>query len=265
MSEIEAGYGYVDDESQIDSGSALVFGLNPGIIMTKFEYITNGGKDGAEQEALDIVFNINGTDRGNRLFPIVKAFGKDNEEITDPKDPAFQQAFKDLNAIISHIMHCYVPKDSLITALSVPMQGFKDYCTILMGLLPSNYHEIKLDAFAQYQWQIKGEATRTYLQLPSKMKYGKWLVPSVPAQNEDGSVGSWKEFRKTDPSDGDPNALYYQDGAGNIHPFTRNGWFVNSNFATQQKADDDTPPPPAGMAAPTAEGGAPTASAKGWS
>lgn len=247
----EGGYGYVDPEGEIGGSGGLNFGLNPEVTMTKFEYIKNGGKDGAEGEALDIIFNVNGVDKGNRKFPVTKAFSTDgsNEDITDPKAPEMQAARKDFNAIMTHIMHCFVSKENLITALSVPMQNFEQYCKILMGLLPPKFNEIKLDLFAQWQWQYSGENTKTYLEIPKKMKQGIWLHKAVKPVKADGSPSSWKEFKKTDPQDNDNMALYYQDEAGNIHPFTRNGWFVNSNFGSQQKeAENDTPPPALGTA-----------------
>lgn len=243
MSEQAGGYGYVDDESEIGSSGGLNFGLNQGITLSKFEYITNGGKDGAEAEALDIVFTINGVDKGYRKFPITKAFIKGTqEETTDPASAEMKDSFKDLNAVITHVMHCFVSREDLTIALSVPLTGFKQFCQILMGLLPKNFSEIKLDLFAQYQWQFSGENTKTFLEIPKKMKQGKWLCPSVPAIDADGKPDLWRENRIENPNDNVTTALYYTDGAGNMHPFTRNGWFMNSNFATQQKEVDDTPP-----------------------
>lgn len=270
MTEEVGGYGYVDDESEIGSGgSSMSFGLNPKVRMTKFELIANAGKDGAEAEALDIVFNINGKDKSMRKFPVTKAFAKDgnNTEVTDPKAPEMQEAYKDLNALITHVMHCFVSKENLIIALSVPMTGFSDYVKILMGLLPANYADIDLDLFGQYQWQISGDNDKTYLEIPKKMKQGKWLCVSVPAQNPDGTIGQWTEVKKENPNDNDALALSYVDGMGTLHPFTRNGWFMNSNYANQQKDDSSTPPASAMAPTPQAEAGTPgaaLATAKGW-
>lgn len=262
----EGGYGYVDDEGEIGGSGGLNFGLNTNVYMTKFEYIKNGGKDGAEQEALDIVFNVNGFEKNYRKFPIVKAFkatvkGQPQEETTDPKSPEMKEAFKDLNACFTHIMHCFVSTEDLTTAISVPISGFQQFCQILMGLLPKDYPSIKLDLFAMYQWQISGEALKTYLEIPKKMKYGRWLAVSPVALNADGTPGEWQEVRKTNPQDNDNSALTYVDGMNNLHPFVRNGWFMNSNFANQQK-EDDTPSAGAAAFQPTPGTGA--SPAKGW-
>lgn len=267
MSNEAMGYGYIDDEGAIDSQGGLNFGLNQNVFMTKFEYIKNAGKDGAEQEAMDIVFNVNGVDKSYRRFPITKAFkkterGQPQEETTDPKSPEMQEAFKDFNACTTHIMHCFVSDEDYKVAISIPITSFEQFCKILMGLLPQDYNKKPLHLFAAYQWQLSGENTKTYLEIPKKMKYGRWLSPVVPALNIDGTPGEWAENRKVNPQDNDAQALTYTDGAGNIHPFVRNGWFVNSNFANQQKEDN-----PAGGYAPNLAmqpPGSTIAPVKGW-
>jgi hypothetical protein len=45
--------------------------------------------------------------------------------------------------------------------------------------------------------------------------------------------------RKENASDNE-TALRYVDKDGNVHPFVRNGWYMNSNFATQQKEQEST-------------------------
>lgn len=227
-----SGYGY--DESEGPESSSFIFGLNSGnILLTKFEFNANGGKDGAEAECLDIVFSIDGREKSARKFAISKAFAKDpvtkmQIEVTDPNHPAFKLAQNELSAILVHIVGCFVPKEKIKEALSVQIQSFKHYCHILATLLPSNFATIKLDAFAQWQWQISGEATRTFLEFPKNMKHGRWLAVHVPP------VGSWEKQQKLNAGDSE-TALRYVDADGNVHPFTRNGWFMASNFATMQK------------------------------
>lgn len=269
MSDTEnvGGYAYADDEEAIGSGaSVLSFGLNAGVTcLKKFEWIPNGGKDGAEGEALDIIFETNGKEKGARKFPVTKAFAKGNagKEITDPKAPEIQQAKKDLGAMLTHIMTCFVPKDDLITALSVPVASFKAYCNILMALLPIGFEKQPLDCFAQYQWQITGENEKTYLDFPKNMKTGRWLCKAVIPVDAEGQVSSWKAFAVENPDDSNPNALVYKDEAGNIHPFIRNGWFMNSNFAHQQKLDETPGTSALGAAPASTTGAAPAATAPG--
>lgn len=222
-------YGYATDEVK---QSPFNFGLNAGKTFLKtFEWINNGGANGAEQEALDIVFTINGTDKSYRLFPITKAFDKDNNEVTDPNAPAFKEAFVDLNARITHILHCFQEIDVIKAAMARPIKSFKEFCGIAMNILPKNYKEIPLDIFLQFQWQIRTNQTRTYLEIPTKMKYGKWLCPAQP--------GTWTEEKVENPDDNHRDALKYVNESGDVHTFTRNGWYVKSNFAKSQKNGSD--------------------------
>lgn len=227
-----SGYGY--DESEGPESSSFVFGLNSGnVLLTKFEFTANGGKDGAEAEAIDIVFNIDGKEKSARKFAVNKAFSKDpvtkqQIEVSDPNHPAFKLAQNELSAILVHIVGCFVPKEKIKEALSIQIQSFKHYCHILSTLLPANFATIKLDAFAQYQWSITGEAKRTFLEFPKNMKHGRWLCVHVPP------VGTWEKQQKLNAADSE-TALRYVDADGNVHPFIRNGWFMNSNFATMQK------------------------------
>lgn len=214
------GYGYQDDE--VPQGGGLSFGLNAAKAkLVKFEWIPNGGKDGAEQEALDIEFQIR--DRENnfkyRKFPVNEAF-KDGVKTTDPKEVA--AARQELNAVVMHILGCFVSKDTLKQAFSVPISSFKEFCKIAEGLLPSNFREIPLDIFVQYQWQISGDNDRTYLELPKNMKQGKFLCPATSID--------WQEVRTS-------KSLKYVDPANpeNIHPFQRGEFFMGSNWAKQQK------------------------------
>ena len=220
MSENEFGYGYVDDDQ--GSGGGLNFGLNAGgTQLIKFEFNPNGGKDGAPQECLDVVFNVDGRDISYRMFPVTKAFDK-REEVTDPRHPAMKQAVKDFNSVIVHILHAFVPKEAIKTALSSPITNFQQFCSVTRSILPADFDKKTLDIFAQWQWVISGDNEKTYLRLPKNMKHGKWLCAHVSP-----SGGNWKEVRLN-------GGLKYQDDAGTEHPFSRTKWFMESNFAEQQ-------------------------------
>jgi hypothetical protein len=222
----ENTYGYADDASE--QGGGMVFGLNAGVTkMVKFEFNANGGKDGAAQEALDIVFNISGKDVSYRMFPVTKTYGDNNEEITDIAHPAMQKAIKEFNAVIVHILHTFVPKETIKTALSVPINGFKQFCNIAANILPKDFANMPVDIFAQWQWQITGDNTKTYLRLPKNMKHGKWLAKHIAPIG-----GEWKEMKLN-------GSLSYQDSNGTKHPFTRTKWFMSSNFAAQQSDEEE--------------------------
>lgn len=243
--EVNNPYGYGDDTP---SQASLIaqFGLNAGKAkLVKFEWINNGGKDGAEAEALEIQFTTEGSTRsvGYRMFPITKAFMKDGTEVTDVEAPEFQKALKDFNSCITHILHAFVDTEVIKTAFSTRIANFKDFCKIAMNILPKNYSEIPLDIFFQWGWQINGDAKQTYLELPKKMAHGKWLCKAIAPQagpvveGQETPAAKWVTMVHPDPDSNMPIALKYVDGAGNIHPFTRNGWFMLSSFAKKQVAE----------------------------
>lgn len=230
-SDTGSGYGYGEDTDA--KVSPFNFGLNAGnCFLKKFEWIPNGGKEGAEQEALEIIFEINGTERSYRQFPVTQAFGKNNEVITDPNAKEFKEAVSDFNARITHILHAFVEDAVIRQALAKRIASFKDYCTIVRSLLPQTTPTIALDIFMQYQWSLKGEQNITYLDIPTKRKHGSFIVKAVTPVG-----GAWKEVRVENPADNVQDAISYVDGAGNKHPFQRTGWFANSNFAIQQRAN----------------------------
>ena len=227
---VENMYGYVSDEVKVNP---FVFGLNQGAKLVKFEWIANGGKEGAEQEALEIIFKIAGVEKSYRRFPVTQAFGKNQEVITDPSAPEFKEAVMQLSSCITHILHCFTSPEEAKAKFNRPIRSFKEYAQVAASCLPANFADFDLDIFLEYQWSIKGENDRTYLDIPTSMKGGKWLVPSVKA------IGEWKEVRKEDPADNDQKALFYFDSGNpdtnnNLHPITRYGRYMKSHRAKQQ-------------------------------
>jgi len=228
----QAGYGYSE---HVAKESSFVFGLNAGNVrLTKFEHTMNGGKEGAEMEAMDIMFTIDGVERGYRRFPISRAYTTDTAtkqqvEVTDPTHPAIAAEKQLLSQVLTHIVGCFVEKADIQTALNAnTIQSFKHFCTILKMLLPADFATKPLDGFGVWQWQIGGEAKNTYLEFPKNMKHGRWLQASIVP------VGKWEKQLNPAASLSEV-ALRYVDADGNKHPFTRNGWFMTSNFAIQQK------------------------------
>lgn len=219
-------YGYQDDNVE-QSGSGLKFGLNQNVKMVEFKYNPNCGKDGVEMEGLDIAFQVGEKTMRYRQFPVTKVFDK-QQEITDPNHPLMKAAYNDFNAIITHIMKCFVSEEVYRAALSRPINTFKDFCLTLQSILPVNYKEVDLDLFAHYQWTIKGENTQTFLEIPKKLKHGKFLCASVPSES------GWQVVSIENPADSLQLALSYKNNEGQLHPFTRTGWFMKSNFANKQ-------------------------------
>lgn len=228
-------YGYEDDN--VKNGPSIFFGLNSGVTkMVKFEWTDKGGKEGAEMEALDIVFNVNGKEMKYRQFPITKAFDN-GKEITNPTHPAMVKAVNDFNALMTHIITCFVDKETYKAALQKqPITSFKSFCNLLKSLLPVDFATISLDIFLQYQYKINGENSQTFFEIPKKTNHGKFLCRTFPAK------GTWSTKKIENPEDKVKCALWYTDNEGNIHPFIRTGWFMNSNFANVQKEENSSLP-----------------------
>lgn len=219
-------YGYTEDEIRVNP---FDFGLNAGkTYLKKFEWTPTGGKDGAQLEALDIIFTINGTDKSTRKFPITEAFIKNSKEKTsDPNSPEMIEAHKDFNAIISHIMHIFVDDERYKSTLSRKISSFREFCEIVAGMLPKGFDKIPLDIFLHYQWEPSKGQKKTYLEIPNKMSQGRWLSLAQP--------GEWVEHRKTENlKETDRDALYYENERGERHPFVRSGYFLLQPWARQQ-------------------------------
>ena len=224
------GYQNVEDVAQGNSGGK--FGLNIGAFVTKFEYNPNGGKDGAEADCIDFTVKIEEKEYRSRFFPITKVFKKGGGEITDTNSKEYkEQQAKDIkmfNATISDIVTCFITDAELREALSAPIQNFKDFATIVERLVKTtpNWDKKPVDVFLQYQWKPQRENTRTFLELPKPKNiiHGTFIVSS----KGQGYV-----------SDGSDSHLKYVN-EGDIHPFKRTTWFVNSPFANVTIVEDDS-------------------------
>lgn len=230
------GYGYGDDEATM---SVNAFGLNAAVTyLTKFEYIPNGGEDGAEQDALDIKFLIEDKEKSHRLFPPNKVFDKKGNEIEDRDSVEYKAGYKDqmgvFNAAVTHVLSAFQERDTVKAALSAikPETTFKEFCEKAAAMLPKGYETRLLDIFLQYQWQFSKNQTRTFLEIPKKTIHGKWLCPA--------KAGDWKENRAEEIKENTKKAMWYTNEKGEEHPFMRTGWFMRSNFAKLQQTDDDT-------------------------
>lgn len=228
VNEAEIGYGYADDAPR--QGTNLHFGLNAGkTFLKEFKWIPNAGKDGAAQEALNVTFDIDGTEKSYRIFPVSYGFKKGTQEkVYDIKAPEFKEAVVDNNAKIVHIVAAFVDRAAVKAALSKPFKSFKEYCETCRNLLPGkNTPTIALDIFLGYQWAFSAGKDRTYLEIPKSTKYGNFLCKAV--------AGEWKATKLENPEDNVQEALFYTNEKGEKHPFTRTGWFMNNNFAKQQR------------------------------
>lgn len=218
------------DESLQGKGGFGKFGLNENCHITKCAFNGNAGKDNSPANAFDIEININGNTMNRRLFEPNRIFDSKGNELTDTNSPEFMQAaIATINALKGVIVHAIkslgVTQEAIDKALVTPPNNFMEFCMRLQSLIPANYQEIPVDVFLEYQWNISPNQSQTYLEIPKNLKGGRFLCPHI------NPVGSWHEDKS--------NGLKYVDDQGNIHPFTRNQNYMESNKAIQQK-DTDT-------------------------
>lgn len=100
---------------------------------------------------------------------------------------------------------------------------------LLLDALPEDFDQVPMDIFLQWQWDYPKrkdgtEYDKTYLELPRTAKAGAFLVKRTKGY----------KFQKLDSFDEKTkNVLSYVDGDGNVHPFSRDGWFMASPWANR--------------------------------
>lgn len=224
-------YGYTDSESVTPGKQGGKFGLNEGFV-TKFEFNPNAGKDGAEQDAIDLTIQIGEREYMQRFFPVTKVFAaKGGGELTDTTTDEYKEehakAVKMLNATLVSIVESFVAPTDVQTALASPINNFKDFALVLERLVKSvpNWNKQPVDVFLQYQWTPKGENDRTYLELPKNIKHGIYVAKKI---------GTGFQEERTD------TGLKYTNAEGLTHTFKRSEWYVKNAFANQTVLNNQT-------------------------
>lgn len=227
-----------NDQSLASKGgsSNLKFGLNENVRIKSITFNPNVGKDGAPANGVDIVVDYGGTEIRRRMFEVsrLQPIKKGNNDIA-PGTPGFEEAWqentKQANAVVIHAVKALgVPQDKINAVMSSsPIQGYADWAQRLLSLLPVGYENIPVDSFLEYQWAIGSNQNRTFLEIPKNMKGGRFFAPYV------APVGAWTEQREwTDEKGVAIKGLRYVDTAGNVHTFTRDQRYMESNKAIQQ-------------------------------
>lgn len=224
-------YGYEESEKLGPGVSGGTFGKNTGFL-TKFEYNANGGKDGVEQDSVDITVQIEEKEYKTRVFPVVKVFkkvGQQNVELTDTTTQEYKDlkelAQKETSAYLVDFVKALVPEETIKESLT-NIPNFKTFVQVLQRLVQSvpNWQKQPIDIWLEYQWKPSGTNTRTFLQLPTKVKHGKVVCKSLGE--------GWIE-EKTET-----HLVYLKDGE--IHPLKRGKWYLESVFSKQQNFKEVT-------------------------
>lgn len=212
--------GYVDEKSVESSMSNLHFGLNQKCKLANIKYVADN-----TAEYIEFTFNINGTDVNHRIYPVTEI--KDGANvITDPSNELFKKALQDLGARMTSIFKCFT-SDEAITASLSKLQNvtFKQYVEAYLKLInPAEAKNVSLDIFLNYRFSPADDGKK-YLEIPKTRKHGAFICKHIP--------GIFEEVR-------DKDGLKYMSKEGNLHPFVRSTWFMESEYAN--KGTGNTPP-----------------------
>lgn len=241
----EFGFGYVDDQNEelvSKGGSFAKFGLNQGCKIKEIAYNPNAGKDGSPADAVDMVFTIEGRDMKSRIYDVTgNLFNSKNVQV-GPSDEEYQALYgveisQRLATIIHVIKAAGVTAEQLEKALKPAPKNFKEWAEIVTALLPRDYTSKTVDIFLEYQWNIKGENTRKFVQIPQNMKGGSFICASVK-----GSFIPQYSWTEKDENDVDITieGMRYVDSFDNtnIHPIVKNKSFMTSNKAKEVNDED---------------------------
>jgi hypothetical protein len=227
MSGVKQAWGFQSDADETLKGkSGGKFGLNHGFV-TKFEYNGLAGKDESPADAIDISVQAGDKEYRSRIYDITGDLFKGKNKVS-PGAPGYDDLYNDekkqLEAVIVHTLKAMgITEDQIKIALQTGnVIDFKSWAIAMTNAKGAGFETRPIDFFLEYQWEIKGENTMTFLQLPKNMKGARFLSPAIKP------VGSWTEERS------DENGLRYVDDAANEHPFTKSANFMSSHKAIQQ-------------------------------
>lgn len=219
---------------QSDNDEALVaqslgnkkLGLNHGYKIVKME-VRAEDMQGKPNPSINLEW---ASESGDKLFSTiygsVTVYDNNNNIRTDVDSPDYQEKFAkefaQTRAVLTHLCKQasndadYQAKYNAAGIDSV-QKLFNFSAGIIQGMINSGK---VFDVFLQYQWSLKGDKTKTFLELPKNLKYGYFLAP-------DSSGQKWNEV-KTESN------LYYENERGERHIFERAKNFLDSPLAAEQ-------------------------------
>lgn len=225
------GGSQITDKAQVSS-SNVKFGLNKGKI-TKLEYNANGGANNGPGDCIDITVTIKGKENRVRVYDPSTGFYTKIDKVSTLCEPNTQEFTDNIGEEITkrskYVLHFLkalgVTEDDFNKATAGGFPTFAGWAQVVCSLKPNNFTEVDVDAFLQYQWNIKGDNKMTYLEFAKDLDQGLLCVKSDGKKYSEVIVD---------------NAITYVAEDGTIHPFTRTEWFMESNWANPQKEEDET-------------------------
>lgn len=219
----------VDDSALATSGSGIQFGINK--LTIKEMRLENGEFNGNETFQLVFEFDVNGNKNMLFLSLLPSPSLYYNNKLVSKGDIGYDKAAQDFyTQAMGTVVHIYkalgVTEEALAEVIADKKpKDIKSWIKAVSSLVPKNYKEIELDGFFMYQWNIKGNNTRTFLELGPNMKKGHFLSPHIEP------VGEWKEITEG-------NNYYWEDDEWNRHPISKSKSIMKSVCAEMQDTDE---------------------------
>lgn len=224
-------FGIVEGNLGNFSGNIPKFGLNTGCVLKALDYVAK------ENEYVHVVLDVNGFEVKKRYYNPERVFAN-GAEITDKNSIEFKEGMRkqkdELSSALNHIMGAVVGIELWHNIVAKGFNSFTEYAKKIESTFNAAVKPVKVDVFLSYPW-TKSKNDIKFLELPRSTKYGAFMCKSDGIiYNEDRSNGG----------------LRYVNGE-KVHPFIRNHWFLNSEFAnsgrnevsvsTPANTEDDMP------------------------
>lgn len=217
----------VSDEVS-NGGNWGKFGLNQDAQLVKVE-ISEGPNGSWKAVDLDVRVGEKKKFLSRMFFPNPsKIYGKqDNgengllQEGDENYDKTLEKAYTNTMAVIVHAVKASgVSQEDINNAVAkAKATDLNEWADAVVGLVKvSEDKPAMVDVFLQWQYKPGKDQTKTFLELPSKITSGKFIVPATGK--------TWKEEKSR-------TKLAYVAEGGEKHVFERNEYFLNSNNANR--------------------------------
>lgn len=210
--------------------SSKVLGLNQGITATSVEY---RAKNQQGQDAPSISIELADSEGGKLFYNIygnIQVYDSNNQVRTDVNTDSYKkkyaEEFAQVKAVLTHFATKAIGpeayeskyKEFLAAGKIKNVADLMQFAASAITKLVEN--QVVLDVFLQYQWNIKGDNTKTFLELPKNLKSGPFLAASTLGT-------TWTEIK-------DKDGLRYVDANGAEHVFKRRTSWLDQPSAKQQ-------------------------------
>lgn len=222
----------INDLEQASGSSYGKFGKNDAKLI-KFEYTSQGGSNGATQDALLVTFKVEDGEYNYRVFPAKVGNWINQDPNSEEYKKALQESQNQVQIAISQIVESIVDRTIIQHAIATSKPTtFEQYVKLMERLIKAvpNWNNKELDLFLHWQSKLSPNQTRTYLEVPRQtdLKFGNSVFVTSK------QPGVWNEVIEQ-------GVLMYKDNAGNTHPFKRNKWYMEkSKFANRIVVEENT-------------------------